>query len=137
MKKWYYANIEDLTIENWNFREVLYTAWNMQLVLMCLPAWEEIWLETHYENDQFFRFETGNWKCIVNDNEYDVADWDVVIIPAWSKHNIINTWDDDLKMYTIYATPHHKDWIIHETKEIAEEAEENGTDEFEWETTES
>lgn len=135
--KWFNDNIELSTLENTNFRKVLYTATNMQLVLMSLKPKEEIWMEIHPDNDQFFRFEAGKWLCIVDGNEYKVSDWSAVIIPKWAEHNIINTSDsEDLKMYTIYATPHHKDWVLHKTKDEAEEAEENETDEFDGQTSE-
>ncbi len=119
--KGYKNNIETLTIENPNFRQVLYTSNHMQLVLMCLKAGEEIGEEVHRENDQFFRFEGGSGKCIVDDNEYFVADGDALIVPAGAKHNIINIGaESELKLYTIYAPPHHKDGILRTTKVEAE-----------------
>lgn len=131
--KWYYANIEDQTLENNNFRKVLYTGNHMQLVLMSLKPLEEIGEEIHHDNDQFFRWESWEGKCIIDDHEYDIWAEMVVIIPAWSKHNIINTsTTQDLKMYTIYAPPHHKDGIIRSTKQEAEENEED----FDGNTTE-
>jgi mannose-6-phosphate isomerase-like protein (cupin superfamily) len=131
--KGFKTNIETDTIENDNFREVLYTGKHMQLVLMSLKAGEEIGEEVHSDNDQFFRFESGTGKCIIDGNEYAVSDGDVVIIPAGSKHNIINVdSNSDLKMYTIYAPPHHKDGIVRKTKQDAETNEE----EFEGKTTE-
>lgn len=118
------TNIEKKTLENENFRKVLYTGENIQLVLMTLKGGEDIGEETH-ENDQFFRFEEGEGKVIINDNEYKVEDGDAIIIPAGSKHNIINTdKDNELKMYTIYAPPHHKDGIIHKTKKDAKDSNE-------------
>lgn len=126
MKKGYKENIENLTQENNYFRKVLYTGHSLQLVLMSLKPLEEIGLETHHENDQFFRFESGNGKVIINDSEYKVSDGDVVIIPAGSRHNIINTSEgEDLKMYTIYTPPHHKDKIERVTKEEAQQNEED------------
>lgn len=135
MKKGYYWEIEKLTLENNNFRKVLYTTQNMQLVLMSLKSNEEIGSEVHPENDQFFRFEEGSGKVYVNDTIYEVEDWSAVIIPAWSKHNVVAS-EEWLKMYTIYTPAHHKDAVIHETKEIAEEAEERWDEEFDWVTTE-
>ena len=124
MKKGYKNNIEKLTIENNNFRHLLYTSKHMQLVLMSLNPREEIGLETHDENDQFFRFEKGYGKVIIDETEYMVEDGDTVIVPSGSKHNIINISDtEDLKMYTIYAPAHHKDGIIRKTKEEAENNE--------------
>lgn len=124
MKKGYKDNIEKLTIENENFRQVLYSGEHMQLVLMALQPKEEIGEETHQENDQFFRFESGEGKVIVGETEYGVSDGDVVIIPAGTSHNIINISDSDfLKMYTIYSPAHHKDGIIRKTKDEAEKNE--------------
>jgi mannose-6-phosphate isomerase-like protein (cupin superfamily) len=133
MKKGYTKNIEQATLDNTNFRQVEYTGQHMQLVLMSLNPGEEIGLETHPDNDQFFRFESGEGKVIVGETTYIVGDGDVVIIPAGVEHNIINTSSiESLKCYTIYATPHHKDGITHITKEIAERDEE----EFDGITTE-
>jgi mannose-6-phosphate isomerase-like protein (cupin superfamily) len=127
------AHIENETVENGDFRNVLYTGNHLQLVLMSLPPHEEIGLETHHENDQFFRCEAGQGRCVIDGNEHNLSDGVAVIIPAGSQHNIINTSDtEDLKLYTLYAPPHHKDGIIHETKKIAESNEE----EFDGMTTE-
>lgn len=130
--KGFNANIEQLTLENENFRKVLYTSAHMQLVLMSLLPGEEIGEEIHDENDQFFRFEQGNGQCFIDDHKYEVADGDVIIIPSGAKHNVINTGSDSLKMYTIYAPPHHKDGIVRATKKEAEENEED----FDGQTTE-
>jgi mannose-6-phosphate isomerase-like protein (cupin superfamily) len=120
MKKGFKQNIEELTIENTNFRKVLYTAEHVQLVLMSLKPAEDIGHEVHDENDQFFRFEKGNGKVIVGETEYDVADGDAVIVPAHTPHNVINTSDhEDLKFYTMYSPSHHKDQIVRATKEEA------------------
>lgn len=122
-------NIEKLTLENTNFREVLYSAPHCQLVLMSLLPKQDIGLEIHEENDQFFRFESGVGQVVMDGNEYDVKDGDAVIVPAGSEHNVINTGDTELlKLYTIYSPAHHKDQIIRATKEeaIADEAEFDG-----------
>lgn len=133
MKKGYKDNIEKLTLENNDFRKVLYTGGHMQLVLMSLKPQEDIGLETHEENDQFFRFEKGEGKVVVNDTEYLVSDGDTVIIPSGAKHNIINLSDkEDLKMYTIYSPAHHKDGIVRNTNIEAMQNEE----EFDGVTTE-
>lgn len=122
--KGFKSNIEKDAIENKNFRKVLYSGHHMQLVLMSLKAGEEIGSEIHKDNDQFFRFESGQGKCVIDGNEYEVKDGDVVVIPAGARHNIINTSNSsDLKMYTIYAPPHHKDGIVRATKEEAEKNE--------------
>lgn len=121
MKKGYRGSIEQLTLANENFREVLYTAKNCQLVLMCLQPNEEIGIEVHEGNDQFFRFEKGEGKVIIDGTEYLVKDGDAVIVPQGSQHNVINTSPSEmLKLYTIYAPPHHKDGIVRKTKEEAE-----------------
>lgn len=126
MKKGYKDNIEKLTIENDNFRKVLYTGAHIQLVLMSLKPLEDIGLEVHEENDQFFRFEKGDGKVIVGETEYTVEDGDTVIVPAGTQHNIINTSDvEDLKLYTIYTPAHHKDGIVRSTKKEAMENEED------------
>jgi len=124
MKKGYKENIETLTIENNNFRKVLYTGEHMQLVLMSLKTGEEIGLETHTENDQFFRFEKGQGKVLINETEYIVGDGDTVIVPSGAEHNVINISEtEDLKMYTIYTPAHHKDGIVRATKQEAESNE--------------
>jgi mannose-6-phosphate isomerase-like protein (cupin superfamily) len=118
-------NIEEQTLGNSSFRKVLYTAKYSQLVLMSLKPKEEIGMETHEKNDQFFRFESGQGKCIIDGNEYEVTDGDAVIVPAGAKHNVINISDSKaLKLYTIYSPPNHEDGIIRQTKEEAESIEE-------------
>ena len=122
MKKGYKDNIESLTTENSNFRKVLYTGAHCQLVLMSLLPNEEIGMEVHPDNDQFFRFEAGTGKVIINETEYSVKDGDAVIVPSGSNHNVIAL-DSGLKLYTIYSPAHHKDGIVRETKAIAESNE--------------
>lgn len=127
--KGFNINIENDTLENNNFRKVLYTGKHSQLVLMSLKPQEEIGMEVHTENDQFFRIEQGEGKCIIDGNEYALKDGVAVIVPAGAKHNVINTSaTDDLKLYTIYSPAHHKDGIVRATKEAAEanEAEFDG-----------
>jgi mannose-6-phosphate isomerase-like protein (cupin superfamily) len=119
--KGYTSNIEKKTLKNKNFRKVLYTAQHLQLVLMSLKPGEEIGEEIHTTSDQFFRFESGKGKCIIDGNEYQVENDDVIIVPAGAKHNVINTHKKDaLKMYTIYAVPQHIDGLINTTKDDAE-----------------
>ncbi len=97
----------------------------MQLVLMSLKPGEEIGMEIHPENDQFFRIEKGEGKCIIDDNEYFLEDGIVITVPAGARHNVINTsTTEELKLYTIYCPPHHKDGIVRKTKEEAEANEE-------------
>jgi len=119
--KGFKINIEKVTGENNNFRKVLYTSGHSQLVLMSLKPNEEIGEETHHDNDQFFRIESGRGKCIIDRNEYELKNGDAIVIPAGAKHNIINTDKNDaLKMYTIYSPAHHKDGIVRSTKADAE-----------------
>lgn len=127
--KGFYADIEKDTLENGNFRKVLYSGKHSQLVLMSLQPKEEIGMEVHQENDQFFRFEKGEGKCVIDGNEYDVKDGVAIIVPAGAQHNVINTSQtEELKLYTIYSPAHHKDGIVRATKEdaMANEAEFDG-----------
>lgn len=131
--KGFNTNIEKDTLENENFRKVLYTAKHCQLVLMCLQPNEEIGMEVHPDNDQFFRFESGSGKCIIDGNEYAIGDGSVIIVPAGAQHNIVNTSETEkLKLYTIYSPAHHKDGIVRATKQ---EAVADGP-EFDGQTTE-
>ena len=133
--KGFNSNIEKDTLENKNFRKVLYTAKHSQLVLMSLKPKEEIGMEVHKDNDQFFRFERGQGKCVIDGNEYSVTDGSAIIVPAGARHNVINTSEaQDLKLYTIYSPAHHKDGVVRETKQQAE-AKEND-EEFDGVTTE-
>lgn len=120
----YFGNIEDLTLNNSYFRQVLFTGQNCQLVLMSLKPGEEIGAEVHPNVDQFFRIEKGMAKVVVGENEeHNVGDGDAIIIPAGTKHNVINTSNEDLKLYTIYSPPNHPDGTIHKTKAEAAAAE--------------
>ena len=131
--KGYIDNIEKLTLENENFRKVLYTGKHSQLVLMSLKPNEDIGLEVHPNVDQFFRIEKGQGKVVIDGVEHEISDGSAIIIPAGSEHNVINTsMDESLKLYTIYSPANHKDGTIHETKEIAMANEE----EFDGITTE-
>lgn len=127
--KGFCQNIEKATLDNRYFREVLYTGKHSQLVLMALQPNEEIGMEVHAENDQFFRFESGEGKVIIDGNEYVVADGTAVVVPAGAEHNVINTsTTEPLKLYTIYSPAHHKDGIVRTTKAeaMAQEAEFDG-----------
>ena len=119
--KGFTINTEKATLENNNFRKVLYTGKHNQLVLMSLWPKEEIGMEVHPDNDQFFRFEKGQGKCVIDGNEYEISDGVAIVVPAGAQHNIINTSDtEELKLYTIYSPAHHKDGIVRATKEEAE-----------------
>ena len=121
--KGFFKNIEKATHENTDYRRVLYTAKNCQLVLMNLAPSEEIGKEVHTV-DQFFRFESGAGQVFIDSNEYSVGDGDTIIVPAGSQHNVVNTSaENPLKLYTIYSPPHHKDGTMHKTK--ADESEEH------------
>jgi mannose-6-phosphate isomerase-like protein (cupin superfamily) len=127
--KGFNGNIEDLTLDNDNFRKVLYTGPHSQLVLMSLKPSEEIGMEVHTDNDQFFRFEQGEGKVMIDGNEYEVTDGSAIVVPAGAEHNVINTSEtDDLRLYTIYSPAHHKDGIVRKTKDeaMANEAEFDG-----------
>ena len=118
-------NLEKDTLENENFRKVLYTGKHSQLVLMSLNPSEEIGMETHPKNDQFIRIEKGQGKGIIDGHEYQLKDGVSVLVPAGAKHNIINTSDSEpMKLYTVYSPPHHKDGLVRKTKKEAQENEE-------------
>lgn len=120
----YKGNIEELTLNNSYFRQVLFTAPHSQLVLMSLTPSQEIGMEVHPENDQFFRFESGEGKVVIAGEEFSVKGGDAAIVPAGSQHNVINTSaEKELKLYTIYSPAHHPDGTVHKTKEEAQEAE--------------
>ncbi len=129
----YIIDIEDATKENNNFRKVLYTAKNSQLVVMSIKPGEDIGEEIH-ELDQFIRIEKGKGKVILNDVKHPIEDDFAIIIPAGVKHNVINTAKCGvLKLYTVYSPPEHKDGIIHSTKKDALDDED---DHFDGKTTE-
>lgn len=122
----YADNIEEKTLANEYFREVLYTGTYAQLVVMCLKAGEEIGMEVHKTVDQFFRFENGEGKVIINGEEHLVKNGSAVIVPAGSEHNVINTSQtDSLKLYTIYSPPNHPPGTIHKNKAEAMAGEEH------------
>lgn len=120
--KGYIVNIEKETLENDYYRRVLYTTKHSQLVLMCLQPGDEIGMETH-DLDQFIRIEQGSANVIIDAVEHSVEDDYGIVIPAGAQHNVINTGEQELKLYSIYSPPEHKDGIIHQTK--ADDAEEH------------
>lgn len=120
------TNIEKDTLNNSFFRQVIFTASHSQLVLMSLVPGEEIGEEVHDTLDQFFRFEQGEGKVVIEGEEVAIKDGFAAVIPAGTKHNIINTsTNQSLKLYTIYSPPNHQDKTIHKTKEEAENAQEH------------
>ena len=131
--KGYVVAIEKETKKNTDFRRVLYTGKHSQLVFMSLKPGEEIGEETHEDVDQFFRFEEGEGKVIIDGAEYRVKDGNAVIVPAGAKHNVINTSKlVNLKLHTIYSPPEHQDGVVRHTKKEAMASEEH----FDGRTTE-
>jgi len=130
-KRGFIVNIEEDTVNNDNFRKVLYTGENSQLVLMSLKPGEEIGNEIH-NVDQFFRVDAGSGQVFINGIGHAFSDGFAFIVPAGAEHNVINNGIEDVKLYSIYSPAHHKDGIIHLTKEIAEKSDEH----FDGKTTE-
>ena len=118
--KGYCDEIQKRTIENDDFRRVLYTGHNLQLVLMTLQPGEEIGAEVHEDRDQFFRIEEGSGAVDIDGVENKVEDDFAVIVPAGARHNVRNTGSQPLRLYTIYAPPEHKDGVIQSTKQEAD-----------------
>jgi mannose-6-phosphate isomerase-like protein (cupin superfamily) len=113
----YTTNIETKTLENGYFREVLFTAPHLQLVVMALQPGEEIGTETHGDGDQFIRVESGTGAAILNGERTELGDGSIVVIPAGTTHNILNTSSSEpLKLYTIYSPPQHPDGTINRDK---------------------
>lgn len=123
--KTYHTNIEKETLENNNFRKVLFTGKYSQLVVMSILPGEEIGNEVHENVDQFFRVEQGKAKVIINNGQeqFMVSEDEVFIVPAGTWHNVVNISDKELKLYTIYSPPNHPDGTIHKNKQEAEEYE--------------
>ena len=121
----YVGPIERLTLENTYFRQVLFTGKHSQLVVMCLRPGEDIGDEVHENVDQFFRIEQGEAKFVFNEGqEHRVREGGVVVVPAGTYHNVINTSKTlPLKLSTLYAPPNHPEGTVHETKAEAEAAE--------------
>ena len=125
-KKGFMTDIEKDTVENNDFRKVLYTSKFSQLVLMSLKPGEDIGMEVHDDVDQFFRFEEGEGKVIIDDTTYRVKDGSAVVVPRGARHNVVNASKDaSLKLYTIYSPPEHRDGVNHKTKADAEADDEH------------
>ncbi len=122
--KGFVKNIEDIAVTNKEFRRVLYTAGNIQLVVMSLEPTEEIGMELH-ELDQFFRVEEGTGEALVEGVHAEISAGFAVLVPAGTHHNIINTGNVPLKLYTLYAPPNHRDGIVHHTRAEAEKDDEH------------
>lgn len=118
--KGFVGDIEDLTETNDDFRRVLYTGKHLQLVLMSLKPGEEIGEEVHETHDQFFRIEKGKGEVLIDGARTKVKSDDAVIVPAGARHNVINTGDKPLRLYTLYGPPEHRDGVVHKTKAEAE-----------------
>ena len=129
--KGFVQNIEDLTVDNEDFRRVLYTATNCQLVVMALKPGEEIGMEVH-KLDQFFRVEEGAGAAVLNGDRTEIRAGFAMLVPAGTNHNIVNTGTMPLKLYTLYAPPNHRDGVVHHTRDDAEA----DTEHFDGKTTE-
>jgi mannose-6-phosphate isomerase-like protein (cupin superfamily) len=132
--KGYVDNIEEATTSNRDFRRVLYTGKNLQLVLMTLQPGEEIGEEVHEDRDQFFRIEEGRGTVYIDGAPNQVEDDFAVIVPAGARHNVVASGDQPLKLYTLYGPPEHRDGVVHRDKAQADADHEN--DHWDGETTE-
>lgn len=130
--KGFVADIEELTEENSDFRRVLYTGRKLQLVLMAIEPGGEIGEEVHEDRDQFFRVEKGKGEVLIDGNRSKIKSDDAIIVPAGARHNIKNTGDKPLRLYTLYGPPEHRDGTVHVTKADADASEEH----FDGRTTE-
>lgn len=130
--KGFVADIEKLTEDNEDFRRVLYTGKNLQLVLMAIQPREDIGEEVHENRDQFFRVEKGEGEVQIDGVATRIKGDDAFIVPAGARHNVVNTGDKPLRLYTLYSPPEHRDGIVRTTKAEAEASEEH----FDGKTTE-
>lgn len=112
MKQPYVKNIDKDTLDNSNFRKVVFTGDHLQLVLMNIKPGEEIGGEVHDTVDQFIRLESGSGKAVIGDKEYQISADFGIVIPSGMSHNIINTGEEDMKLYSVYAPPQHKEGTI-------------------------
>jgi mannose-6-phosphate isomerase-like protein (cupin superfamily) len=117
--KGYVDDIQAATLRNTDFRRVLYTGGNLQLVVMTLQPGEEIGEETHEDRDQFFRIEEGQGVIVIDGRRHEVEDDYGVIVPAGARHNVINSGSAPLKLYTIYGPPEHRNGVVHRTRKDA------------------
>ncbi len=132
--KGYVEDIEARTLENDDFRRVVYTGKNLQLVLMSIAPGGEIGEEVHEDRDQFFRIEEGAGEVLIDGKTHEIEDDDAIIVPAGARHNVRNTGDVPLKFYTLYGPPEHRDGVVHKDKEQAERDHDN--DHWDGKTTE-
>ena len=122
--KGYIKNIEQIAVENTDFRSVLYTAKHCQLVVMSLLPSEEIGAEVH-KLDQFFRVEAGTGVAVLDGTQTAISSGFAIIVPAGTNHNIINTGEVPMKLYTLYSPPNHRDGVVHHTRKDAEADDEH------------
>lgn len=130
--KGYVDDIEKVTEKNTDYRRVLYTGHNLQLVLMSIEPGDEIGAEVHPDRDQFFRIEAGQGEITIDDAVHKVKADDAVIVPQGARHNVKSTGSEPLKLYTIYSPPEHKDGTVHKTSADAGDDHEH----FDGKTTE-
>lgn len=123
--KGFVADIEELTEDNSDFRHVLYTGKNLQLVLMAIQPDDEIGEETHEDRDQFFRIEKGKGEVWIDGHRSKIKSDDAIVVPAGARHNIVNTGEKPLRLYTLYSPPEHRDGTVHHTKADADAADEH------------
>ena len=122
--KGFVKDIEEIAVKNENFRKVLYTAKNCQLVVMSLKPKEEIGMEVH-KLDQFFRVEKGSGEAVMDGKTTKIKAGFAVLVPAGANHNIVNTGRTPLKLYTLYSPPNHRDGVVHKTRAAAEKDDEH------------
>ncbi len=118
-------NIETLTTENTDFRRVIYTGKYLQLVLMALKPGEEIGEEVHADHDQFFRIESGSGEVLIDGRRTPIKDDDAILVPAGARHNVFNTGEASLTLYTLYGPPEHHEGVVRATRAEAEAKEEH------------
>ena len=118
--KGYVDDIQKATLQNGDFRRVLYTGSNLQLVVMTLQPGDEIGEEVHDDRDQFFRIEEGKGAVVIDGRRHEVADDFGIIVPAGARHNVINSGSAPLRLYTIYGPPEHRDGVVHKTRSAAD-----------------
>ncbi len=118
-------NIETLTTGNTDFRRVIYTGKHLQLVLMALKPGEEIGEEVHADHDQFFRIESGSGEVLIDGRRTPIKDDDAILVPAGARHNVFNTGEASLTLYTLYGPPEHHEGVVRATRAEAEAKEEH------------
>jgi mannose-6-phosphate isomerase-like protein (cupin superfamily) len=123
--KGFVGDIQDQAEGNSDFRRVIYTGKNIQLVLMSLKPGEDIGEEVHKDRDQFFRIEKGKGEVLIDGKRSKIKGDDAVLVPAGARHNIINTGEKPLRLYTLYGPPEHRDGTVHATKADAQRMKEH------------